>query len=36
VVIMPTSGQSKVYGAGDPSLTFSNDGGLAVGPSPGR
>ena len=30
VVITPSSGQSKVYGASDPTLTFSNDGGLAT------
>ena len=28
VVITPTTGQSKVFGAPEPTLTFSNDGGL--------
>src|SRR5439155_1544907 len=31
VVLTPTAGQSKVYGASDPTLTFANDGGLASG-----
>ena len=31
VTITPTSGQSKVYGAVDPTLTFSNNGGLVAG-----
>src|SRR5258707_5792881 len=31
VTITPTSGQSKVYGASDPTLTFTNDAGLAAG-----
>src|SRR5258707_1673866 len=30
VTITPTSGQSKVYGASDPTLTFTNDAGLAL------
>jgi hypothetical protein len=30
VTITPNSGQSKVYGASDPPLTFTNDGGLAA------
>jgi hypothetical protein len=30
VTITPTSGQSKVYGASDPELSFSNDGGLVA------
>ncbi|HET7456053.1 MAG TPA: MBG domain-containing protein [Gemmatimonadaceae bacterium] len=31
VVITPSSGQSKIFGAADPVLTFTNDGGLAAG-----
>src|SRR5256712_702647 len=31
VVITPTAGQSKVYGASDPTLTFTNDAGLLAG-----
>ena len=31
VVVTPSSGQSKTYGTADPALTFTNDGGLAVG-----
>lgn len=31
VAIMPDAGQSKVFGASDPTLTFTNDGGLAAG-----
>src|SRR5439155_20849558 len=31
VVITPSAGQSKVYAASDPTLTFANDGGLAAG-----
>src|SRR5207253_8478636 len=31
VVITPSAGQSKLYGASDPTLTFANDGGLAAG-----
>ena len=28
VTITPNSGQSKVYGSVDPTLTFTNNGGL--------
>src|SRR5439155_1314928 len=31
VVITPTAGQLKVYGAGAPPLTFTNDAGLLAG-----
>jgi large repetitive protein len=31
VTITPDSGQSKVYGAADPTLTFANSAGLAAG-----
>jgi hypothetical protein len=31
VTITPNSGPSKVFGASDPTLTFTNDGGLASG-----
>ena len=30
VTITPDTGQSKVYGASDPALTFTNDGGLTA------
>src|SRR2546428_5313986 len=30
VVITPTAGQSKVYGASEPTLTFTNDSGLSA------
>jgi hypothetical protein len=29
VTVTPNAGQHKVFGSGDPALTFSNDGGLA-------
>jgi hypothetical protein len=31
VTVTPNSGQSKVFGQSDPTLTFTNDGGLALG-----